>query len=71
MTDKGLKKWKGVALSPENERKLKVEPPAPPPKLKEIDEVQKENVKPEPPMNNEAYTEPTVCVFISLYVSRR
>ncbi|KAJ0175755.1 hypothetical protein K1T71_008914 [Dendrolimus kikuchii] len=56
--DKGLKKWKGLALSPENERKLKMEPPAPP-KLKEIDTVQKENVKPEP-ITDDACTEPTI-----------
>lgn len=56
--DEGLKKWKGVALSPENERKLKTESPALP-KNREIDNVQKENVKPEPPKDG-ASTEPTI-----------
>lgn len=53
----GLKKWKGVALSPDNERKMI---PVVQPKPKEVDIAQKENVKPGPPqeiVNNE----PTVC----------
>ncbi|PZC75962.1 hypothetical protein B5X24_HaOG205303 [Helicoverpa armigera] len=54
----GLKKWKGVALSPDNERKVKTEPP-PLPKPKEIDPVQKENVKPETPKDNTC-NEPTI-----------
>ncbi|XP_075974926.1 uncharacterized protein LOC142975760 isoform X2 [Anticarsia gemmatalis] len=67
--DKGLKKWKGVALSPDNERKnivppkvQAVEPPPPPPppmKPAEIDTVQKENVKPEPPKDSTS-NEPTI-----------
>lgn len=58
LIDNGLKKWKGVALSPDNERKMKVEPP-PPPKPKEFEAVQKENVIPEPPVDQTS-TEPTV-----------
>lgn len=54
----GLKKWKGVALSPDNERKVKTDPP-PQPKPKETDPVQKENVKPEPP-KDEPCNEPTI-----------
>lgn len=63
--DKGLKKWKGVALSPDNERKNQM-PPKPPPmeipvpvKPKEIDPVQKENIKPEP-LQEDTSTEPTI-----------
>ncbi|XP_049868253.1 uncharacterized protein LOC126368367 isoform X2 [Pectinophora gossypiella] len=61
----GLKKWKGVvALSPDNERKMKIEAPPPPPapplvKVKDVDSVQKENVKPDPP-NDTTSTEPTI-----------
>ncbi|XP_013185226.2 uncharacterized protein LOC106130842 [Amyelois transitella] len=57
----GLKKWKGVALSPENERKVvKMEVPAlPQPILKETDIVQKENIKPDEPTDN-TNTEPTI-----------
>ncbi|CAH2108496.1 unnamed protein product [Euphydryas editha] len=55
----GLKKWKGVALSPDNERKAKPIPTEVPPKPKEVDIVQKENVKPEPPVVATS-TEPTV-----------
>ncbi|XP_026733175.1 uncharacterized protein LOC113497692 isoform X2 [Trichoplusia ni] len=54
----GLKKWKGVALSPDNERKAKPEPAAQS-KPKEIDAVQKENVKPEPPEDSTG-DEPTI-----------
>lgn len=54
-----MKKWKGVALSPDNERKAKPEPAAQS-KPKEIDAVQKENVKPEPPEDSTG-DEPTVC----------
>ncbi|KAJ2950156.1 hypothetical protein O0L34_g11510 [Tuta absoluta] len=63
----GLKKWKGVALSPDNERKVKIQappppppPPAPPmlPKPKEVEPVQKENVKPETSQEN--CSEPTI-----------
>lgn len=54
----GLKKWKGVALSPDNERKVKTDPP-PQPKPKETEPVQKENVKPEPP-KDEPCNEPTI-----------
>lgn len=68
ITDKGLKKWKGVALSPDNERKnlvpqksLPVEP-AVQPKAIEIDTVQKENVKPEPILDNTS-NEPTVSTL--------
>ncbi|XP_047513173.1 uncharacterized protein LOC125055023 isoform X2 [Pieris napi] len=54
----GLKKWKGVALSPDNERKIKplVTDAIPKPK---IDTVQKENINPEPPVEAES-TEPTI-----------
>jgi hypothetical protein len=52
-----LKKWKGVALSPDNERRVK--DPPPPPKAREIDPVQKENVEPDYD-NGETSTEPTV-----------
>ncbi|XP_022814674.1 uncharacterized protein LOC111348327 isoform X2 [Spodoptera litura] len=54
----GLKKWKGVALSPDNERKVKTDPPLQP-KPKETDPVQKENVKPEPPIDDTC-NEPTI-----------
>ncbi|XP_038214446.1 uncharacterized protein LOC119834197 isoform X2 [Zerene cesonia] len=56
----GLKKWKGVALSPDNERKVKlpvVETQAQPIPT-ELEPIQKENVKPEPPV--EASSEPTI-----------
>ncbi|XP_026752143.3 uncharacterized protein LOC113512452 isoform X2 [Galleria mellonella] len=53
--DNGLKKWKGVALSPDNERKTMEPQPA----VKDIDAVQKENIKPEDP-TGEASTEPTI-----------
>ncbi|XP_059055548.1 uncharacterized protein LOC131849485 [Achroia grisella] len=52
----GLKKWKGVALSPDNERKT-MEPP--PPMVKDIHTVQKENIKPED-LTDDASTEPTI-----------
>ncbi|XP_050346779.1 uncharacterized protein LOC126771099 isoform X2 [Nymphalis io] len=55
----GLMKWKGVALSPDNERKAKLIPAEDPNKSKEIDIAQKENVKPEPPVEAIS-TEPTV-----------
>ncbi|CAH0714566.1 unnamed protein product, partial [Brenthis ino] len=55
----GLKKWKGVALSPDNERKAKPIPGEIPPKPKEIEPVQKENVEPEPPVEAPS-TEPTI-----------
>ncbi|XP_045447533.1 uncharacterized protein LOC123655824 [Melitaea cinxia] len=55
----GLKKWKGVALSPDNERKAKPIPTEVPQKPKEVDIVQKENVKPEPPVEATS-TEPTI-----------
>ncbi|KAG6445753.1 hypothetical protein O3G_MSEX004023 [Manduca sexta] len=53
----GLKKWKAVALSPDNERKAKPELPSCKPK--EVDTVQKENVKPESQMDNPSL-EPTI-----------
>lgn len=53
-----MKKWKGVALSPDNERKVKIESPVEF-KPKEIDTVQKENVKPDPP-HGDTSAEPTV-----------
>ncbi|KAM3963732.1 inaD-like protein isoform 2-T2 [Aphomia sociella] len=52
----GLKKWKGVELSPDNERK-KMEPP--PLVVKAIDSAQKENIKPED-STDETSTEPTI-----------
>ncbi|XP_048480730.1 uncharacterized protein LOC105380288 isoform X3 [Plutella xylostella] len=52
---KGLKKWKGVTLSPDNERKSIVKPPA-----NDADAVQKENIKPDPPPEFNTNTEPTV-----------
>ncbi|KPI92875.1 Tyrosine-protein phosphatase non-receptor type 13 [Papilio xuthus] len=52
----GLKKWKGVALSPDNERKMI---PETQPKPKVMDVAQKENVKPGPPQEN-VNNEPTV-----------
>nr|XP_026499982.1 uncharacterized protein LOC113403518 isoform X2 [Vanessa tameamea] len=55
----GLMKWKGVALSPDNERKAKSIPIEVPSKPKEIDIAQKENVKPEPPVEAIS-TEPTI-----------
>ncbi|XP_053612565.1 uncharacterized protein LOC128676465 isoform X2 [Plodia interpunctella] len=57
----GLKKWKGVALSPENERKVVTMdvPPPPQPILKITEAVQKENIKPEEPKDNTS-TEPTI-----------
>uniref|UniRef100_S4NNL6 Multiple pdz domain protein n=2 Tax=Pararge aegeria TaxID=116150 RepID=S4NNL6_9NEOP len=55
----GLKKWKGVALSPDNERKVKPFPAEVLPEPAEIDTTQKENIKPESPV--EAFsTEPTI-----------
>lgn len=88
-----MKKWKGVALSPDNERKVKIDQPPPkplappppkcaappppkmappkmapppPPKMAPppppyimIDTIQKENIDPQPPMD-ESNTEPTV-----------
>ncbi|KOB75084.1 putative multiple pdz domain protein, partial [Operophtera brumata] len=56
---KGMKKWKGVALSPDNERKAKTDmaPLPPPPILIENDSIQKENIDPEPTMD-ELNTEP-------------
>ncbi|KAL4713345.1 hypothetical protein ACJJTC_006813 [Scirpophaga incertulas] len=53
----GLKKWKRVALSPDNERKAKG-PPLPQ-KPKDIEAVQKENVKPNS-QNEQTSTEPTI-----------
>ncbi|XP_045495325.1 uncharacterized protein LOC123694068 isoform X2 [Colias croceus] len=56
----GLKKWKGVALSPDNERKVKlpvVETQTPKPS--ELETVQKENIKPEPPVETTS-SEPTI-----------
>ncbi|XP_013180222.1 PREDICTED: uncharacterized protein LOC106126858 isoform X2 [Papilio xuthus] len=52
----GLKKWKGVALSPDNERKMI---PETQPKPKVMDVAQKENVKPGPPQEN-VNNEPTI-----------
>ncbi|XP_072938604.1 uncharacterized protein [Epargyreus clarus] len=49
-----LKKWKGVALSPDNERKVKIEPA----KAPEPEPVQMENVDPEPSENMSS--EPTI-----------
>lgn len=88
-----MKKWKGVALSPDNERKTKIDvptpkplaplppkplaplppkamappppkmsPPPPPPILIENDTIQKENIDPEPTMDD-TITEPTVNVY--------
>ncbi|XP_069356269.1 uncharacterized protein [Maniola hyperantus] len=54
----GLKKWKGVALSPDNERKAKPFPEVAP-KPAKIDTAQKENIKPEPPVEAPS-TEPTI-----------
>ncbi|XP_012548702.1 uncharacterized protein LOC101743084 isoform X2 [Bombyx mori] len=57
---KGLHKWKGVALSPDNERKVKTESiqnQRKPPIV--IDAAQKENVKPET-TNDVTNTEPTI-----------
>nr|XP_032515020.1 uncharacterized protein LOC116768416 [Danaus plexippus plexippus] len=58
----GLKKWKGVALSPDNDRKAKPptsEIPPKPMEAKEIETVQKENVKPDQPVEATS-TEPTI-----------
>ncbi|XP_052739314.1 uncharacterized protein LOC112047259 isoform X2 [Bicyclus anynana] len=55
----GLKKWKGVALSPENERKVKPFPVETQPVLADIDTAQKENIKPETPVEASS-TEPTI-----------
>ncbi|CAG4973762.1 unnamed protein product [Parnassius apollo] len=52
----GLKKWKGVALSPDNERKMK---PEAQPKPKEVEAVQKENIQPDPPVEY-VDNEPTI-----------
>ncbi|XP_045534505.1 multiple PDZ domain protein isoform X2 [Papilio machaon] len=52
----GLKKWKGVALSPDNERKMLPETQL---KQKDVDIAQKENVKPVPPQEN-VNNEPTI-----------
>ncbi|CAH2991120.1 unnamed protein product [Chilo suppressalis] len=58
----GLKKWKGAALSPDDERRM-VEPPLPPlpppPLTSKEEPVQKENIKPEP-VTEETSTEPTI-----------
>lgn len=59
-----MKKWKGVALSPDNERKVKIQPPPPPPPPKPVenDPVQKENVKPDQ-AKRETSNEPTVIII--------
>ncbi|CAK1540669.1 unnamed protein product [Leptosia nina] len=58
----GLKKWKGVALSPDNERKVKPLVTDVLPKPVQTEVVQKENIKPEPaePASTEAPTIVTV-----------
>lgn len=58
-----MKKWKAVALSPDNERKVKLEPSLPPPlkPVEIVDVVQKENIKPDPPSDDPgSFGEPTV-----------
>lgn len=62
VTGNSLKKWKGVALSPDNERKVKPFPVDVPPTAVESDIAQKENIKPEAPVEAPS-TEPTVRSF--------